>query len=77
MAWGRVAGTRGMESLAEGDSAVQITEVRVKIIGGPEDKLQGFCSITIDDAFVIRDLKIINGSKGSFVAMPSRKLADR
>jgi len=41
------------------------------------DKLRAFCSITIDDAFVIRDLKIIEGTKGPFVAMPSRKLMDR
>jgi len=36
-----------------------------------------FCSVTFDDAFVVRDLKIIEGTKGSFVAMPSRKLSDR
>jgi stage V sporulation protein G len=39
-----------------------------------DDRLQGFCSITFDDCFVIRDLKIIEGSNGPFVAMPSRKL---
>src|SRR5277367_1063742 len=41
------------------------------------ERLQAFCSITFDDCFVIRDLKIIEGTKGSFVAMPSRKLTDR
>src|SRR5437773_11957815 len=41
------------------------------------ERLLAFCSITFDDAFVIRDLKIIEGTKGSFVAMPSRKLTDR
>src|SRR5438093_1138986 len=41
------------------------------------ERLLAFCSITFDDAFVIRDLKIIEGAKGSFVAMPSRKLTDR
>src|ERR1700676_2734344 len=41
------------------------------------ERLLAFCSVTFDDAFVIRDLKIIEGSKGSFVAMPSRKLTDR
>src|SRR6187431_1822614 len=41
------------------------------------ERLQAFCSVTFDDAFVVRDLKIIEGSKGSFVAMPSRKLTDR
>ena len=38
------------------------------------ERLQAFCSITLDDAFVVRDLKIIEGATGPFVAMPSRKL---
>jgi stage V sporulation protein G len=41
------------------------------------ERLLAFCSVTFDDAFVVRDLKIIEGAKGSFVAMPSRKLTDR
>src|SRR5438876_1107011 len=41
------------------------------------ERLLSFCSVTFDDAFVIRDLKIIEGAKGLFVAMPSRKLTDR
>src|SRR5271154_3601624 len=41
------------------------------------ERLQAFCSVTFDDAYVVRDLKIIEGTKGSFVAMPSRKLTDR
>src|ERR1700687_6005495 len=41
------------------------------------ERLQAFCSVTFDDAFVARALKIIEGTKGSFVAMPSRKLTDR
>src|SRR5690348_7789116 len=46
--------------------------------GGQEnERLQAFCSVTFDNAFVVRDLKIIEGTKGSFVAMPSRKLTDR
>ncbi|MFQ5653965.1 MAG: SpoVG family protein [Planctomycetota bacterium] len=56
---------------------MEITEVRVKLVGGKQDKLKAFCSITIDDCFVIRDLKIIEGNKGLFVAMPSRKLTVR
>src|SRR5687768_13068430 len=39
-----------------------------------DDRLQAFCSITFDNCFVIRDLKIIEGTNGPFVAMPSRKL---
>lgn len=52
---------------------MEITEVRVKLMGNSEDRLQAFCSITFDDCFVIRDLKVIEGSHGPFVAMPSRK----
>jgi stage V sporulation protein G len=54
---------------------VEITEVRIKLVNEPQERLQAFCSITLDDCFVIRDLKIIEGSNGPFVAMPSRKLA--
>lgn len=53
-----------------------VTEVRVKLTDDPRNKLKAYCSVTIDDAFVVRDLKIIDGNKGPFVAMPSRKLAD-
>ena len=54
-----------------------ITEVRIKLMEDNNERLLAFCSVTFDDAFVVRDLKIIEGSKGSFVAMPSRKLTDR
>ena len=55
-----------------------ITEVRIKLMEDNNERLQAFsCSVTFDDCFVIRDLKIIEGTKGSFVAMPSRKLTDR
>ena len=53
-----------------------ITEVRVKLTEDPRNKLKAYCSVTIDQAFVVRDLKIIEGNRGPFVAMPSRKLAD-
>jgi stage V sporulation protein G len=56
---------------------VVITEVRIKLMEDNNERLQAFCSVTFDDCFVIRDLKIIEGTKGSFVAMPSRKLTDR
>lgn len=55
---------------------MEITEVRIKLINNPEDRLRGFCSVTFDDSFVVRDLKIIEGNSGPFVAMPSRKLTD-
>ena len=53
---------------------MKITEVRIKLMDDVDDRLQAFCSITLDDCFVIRDLKIIDGTSGPFVAMPSRKL---
>ena len=53
---------------------MEITEVRIKLMEEPGERLQAFCSITLDDCFVIRDLKIIEGATGPFVAMPSRKL---
>jgi hypothetical protein len=58
-------------------TTVEITEVRIKLMEDNNERLLAFCSITFDDMFVIRDLKIIEGGKGSFVAMPSRKLTDR
>ena len=53
---------------------MEITEVRIKLMEDSGERLQAFCSLTFDDAFVVRDLKIIEGSNGPFVAMPSRKL---
>lgn len=54
-----------------------ITEIRIKLTGDPNAKLRAFCSVTFADQFVIRDLKIIEGGRGAFIAMPSRKLTDR
>jgi len=56
---------------------LNITEVRVKLLGERSDRLRAFCSITIDNGFVVHDLRVIEGRKGLFVAMPSRKLSDK
>lgn len=53
---------------------MDITEVRVKLVNDQKSRLQAFCSITFDKEFVVRDLKVIDGPKGPFVAMPSRRL---
>jgi stage V sporulation protein G len=53
---------------------MDVTEVRVFPV--EEDRLKAYVTITFDDCFVIRDLKVINGSKGLFVAMPSKKRKD-
>jgi stage V sporulation protein G len=59
------------------DPLMNVTEVRIKLMNDPQDRLLAFCSLTLDSCFVVRDLKIIRGTKGPFVAMPSRKLTDR
>jgi len=53
---------------------MKITEVRVSL--RDDDKLKAFVSITLDNCFVVRGLKIIKGNRGMFVAMPSRKRPD-
>jgi len=53
---------------------MQITEVRV--YPRNEEKLKAFVTVTFDDSFVVRNLKVIQGQNGLFVAMPSRKMAD-
>ncbi len=53
---------------------MEITEVRISLRN--DDKLKAFASITFDDCFVVRGLKIIEGANGTFVAMPSRKRND-
>lgn len=55
---------------------MDITEVRVKLVEDRGERVRAFCSVTLDGDFVIRDLKIIEGGTGLFVAMPSRKLTD-
>jgi stage V sporulation protein G len=52
-----------------------VTEVKIKIVPDAE-KLLAFASVTLDDCFVVRDIKIIQGSKAIFIAMPSRKITD-
>jgi stage V sporulation protein G len=53
-----------------------LTEVRVKLCDGQAGRLKAFCSLTFDHAFVIRDVKLIDGNDGLFLAMPARKLCD-
>ncbi len=55
---------------------MEISEVRVKLVENKDDRLKAFCSITLDNEFVVRDIKIIEGTNGVFVAMPSRKMSD-
>lgn len=54
---------------------MQITDVRVRKVT-KEGKMRAVVSITIDDVFVVHDIKVIEGDKGLFIAMPSRKASD-
>ena len=54
---------------------MEISDVRVKLMDNATDRLKAVCSITFDEEFVVRDLKVVDGTNGLFVAMPSRKLA--
>jgi stage V sporulation protein G len=53
---------------------MNITEVRIRLVPEGRERLLAFCSITLDGAFVVRDMKLIEGPHGPFVAMPSRRL---
>lgn len=55
---------------------MEITEVRIFMRQGTNAKLKAFATITFDNAFVVRNIKVIEGNKGLFVAMPSRKLEE-
>ena len=54
---------------------MQITDVRIRKVE-KEGKMKAVVSITIDEEFVVHDIKIIEGEKGLFIAMPSRRAAD-
>src|SRR6184192_3433275 len=55
---------------------MQLTEVRINLCGSNGGRLKAFCSLTFDNTFVVRDVKLIEGPDGLFLAMPSRKLCD-
>ena len=55
---------------------MKITEVRIFPKEGADKKLRAFATVTFDQSFVVRDIKIIEGSKGLFVAMPSRRVKE-
>ena len=55
---------------------MQLTDVRIKLCDDQGNRLKAFCALTFDNTFVIRDVKLIEGNDGLFLAMPSRKLSD-
>ena len=55
---------------------MEITEVKIFLKEGQDKKLKAYATLTFDNAFVVRNIKVIDGNKGLFVAMPSRKIKD-
>ncbi len=55
---------------------MEITEVRMFLRDNPSTKLRAYATITFDNAFVVRNIKVIEGNKGLFVAMPSRRIEE-
>ena len=53
---------------------MEITEVRVVLKDSPDKKLKAYTTVTFDNAFVVRNIKVIEGTSGLFIAMPSRKV---
>src|SRR5262245_5253562 len=56
---------------------MQLSEIRISLCPSHSGRLKAFCSLTFDNTFVIRDVKLIEGNDGLFLAMPARKLCDR
>ncbi|MBI3828603.1 MAG: septation protein SpoVG family protein [Planctomycetes bacterium] len=56
---------------------MRITRIQITLAGNAGDKLLAFAVVTFEDCFVVHDIKIIQGAKGIFVAMPSHKITDR
>lgn len=55
---------------------MEITEVKLILKEGPDKKLKAYATLTFDNCFVVRNIKVIKGNKGLFVAMPSRKMRE-
>ena len=55
---------------------MKLTEIRISLCGTPGSRLRAFCSLTFDQTFVVRDIKLIERNDTIFLAMPSRKLTD-
>ena len=55
---------------------MKISDVRVRLVKKDENRLKAVASITIDECFVVHDIKVIDGREGYFISMPSRKTPD-
>ena len=55
---------------------MQITDIRIRVVNKDDSKMKAVVSVTFDDAFVVHDIKVIEGEKGLFIAMPSKKMPE-
>ncbi len=55
---------------------MKVSDVRIRLVNKEDNKLKAVASITIDDCFVVHDIKVIEATDGVFIAMPSRKTND-
>ena len=55
---------------------MKVTDVRIRLVNKEDNKLKAVASVTIDECFVVHDIKVIESSEGEFIAMPSRKTND-
>lgn len=55
---------------------MKISDIRIRLVKKDESKLKAVASITIEDCFVVHDIKVIEGNEGIFISMPSRKTPD-
>ena len=55
---------------------MKITDIRIRIVKKDDSKLKAVASVTFDDCFVVHDIKVLDGTEGYFIAMPSRKTND-
>lgn len=73
-----MAGFRNLDILSlkgnEEVKVMEITEIRVVLKDSPDKKLKAYATVTFDNAFVVRNIKVIEGTSGLFIAMPSRKI---
>lgn len=52
---------------------MRVTEVRIRKVNQDGNRMKAVCSVTFDDVFVVHDIKVVEGDRGMFIAMPSRK----
>lgn len=55
---------------------MKISDIRIRLVDKDDSKLKAVASITIDDCFVVHDIKVIEGKEGYFISMPSKKTPD-